>query len=155
LPNAEDQLILNFTLVSSDCTFVSLFTSDQTDLKCDSPRHGEPSDEVRLRGEPSLIAKLKVELEKIVADLRDRVVLGVDVPVAQHRVLIGRGGQNLNELQNRFRVQIQIPGSRTYEHVGEPGNVANLSDVDPANIVKVSGARGACEKAIAQLQVCC
>lgn len=129
--------------------------SDQTDFKYGSPRHGEPSDEVRLRGEPGLVAKLKTELGRIVADLRDRVVLGVDVPVAQHRVLIGRGGQNLNDIQNKFKVQIQIPGSRSYEHVGEPENIGDLSDVDPTNIVKVSGARAACEKAIAQLQVCC
>jgi hypothetical protein len=142
-------------LVSLDCTFISFSLSDYADLKDVSPRPGEPSDEVRLRGEPTLVAKLKAELEKAVSDLRDRIVLGVEVPVAQHRVLIGRGGQNLNDVQNKFHVQIQIPGSRSYGQVGEPENIEDLSNVDPTNIVKVSGARAACEKAIAQLQVCC
>jgi len=116
------------------------------------PRQGEPSDEVRLRGEPKLVAKLKEELEKTVAALRDRVVLGVEVPAAQHRALIGRGGQHLNDLQNRTGVQVQFPGSRSYHQVGEAENAAALAAVEPANIVKVSGTRAACEKAIEELK---
>ncbi|KAH9858738.1 hypothetical protein C2E23DRAFT_799907 [Lenzites betulinus] len=116
------------------------------------PRQGEPSDEVRLRGEPKLVAKLKTELEKTVATLKDRVVLGVDIPVGQHRALIGRGGQHLNDLQNRTGAQIQFPGSRSYAQVGEPANLADLADVDPANLVKVSGPRAACEKAVEELK---
>ncbi|KAG6897662.1 hypothetical protein C0993_007376 [Termitomyces sp. T159_Od127] len=77
------------------------------------PRQGEPSNEVKLHGEPRLVNKLKAELKKIVAALRDHVILGVDIPVAQHRVLIGRGGQRLNELQPKWDVQIQFPGSRS------------------------------------------
>ena len=118
-----------------------------------SPRQGEPSDEVRLRGEPKLVAKLQQELEKVVAELKDRIVLGVEVPSAQHRSLIGRGGQHLNELQNKTGAQIQFPGSRSYNNVGEPENMAALGDVDPANLVKVSGTRAACEKAVEALKV--
>jgi hypothetical protein len=116
------------------------------------PRQGEPSDEVRIRGEPKLVAKLKAELEQIVATLRDRVIVAVDIPAPQHRALIGRGGQHLNDLQAKFDVQIQFPGSRSYYQVGEPENLADLAEVDPANIVKVSGSRAACEKAVADLK---
>jgi len=82
------------------------------------------------------------------------VVIGVDIPGPQHRALIGRGGQNLNDLQNKFNVQIQFPGSRSYNQAGEPENLSDLSEADPANIVKVSGSRAACEKTIAALKVC-
>ncbi|KAL4252818.1 K Homology domain-containing protein [Abortiporus biennis] len=116
------------------------------------PRQGEPSDEVRLRGEPKLVAKLQKELEKIVAELRDRVILAVEVPAAQHRALIGRGGQHLNDLQERTGASIQFPGSRSYHNVGEPESIADLADVDPANLVKVIGPRAACEKAIEELK---
>jgi polyribonucleotide nucleotidyltransferase len=119
-----------------------------------SPRQGDPvMDEVRLRGEPKLVAKLKAELEKTVATLRDRVVLAIEIPAGQHRALIGRGGQHLNDLQDRTGVQVQFPGSRSYNQVGEAENAADLKDVDPANIVKVSGARAACEKAMKELKV--
>lgn len=121
-------------------------------LPFDSPRQGEPSDEVRLRGEPKLVAKLKAELEKTVAELKDRVVLGVEVPAAQHRTLIGRGGQHLTDLQNKTGAQIQFPGSRSYNSVGEPENAEALANVDPANLVKVTGSRAACEKAVEELK---
>lgn len=116
------------------------------------PRQGESGDEVRLRGEPKVVAQLKTELEKIVATLRDRVTLGVEVPAAQHRTLIGRGGQHLNELQNRLGVQVQFPGSRSYNQVGALENEAALSEVDPVNLVKVTGPRAACEKAVEELK---
>ncbi|KIM45268.1 hypothetical protein M413DRAFT_65984 [Hebeloma cylindrosporum] len=117
------------------------------------PRQGELSIEVRIHGEPQLVGKLKAELEQIVATLRDRVIVAVDIPAPQHRALIGRGGQHLNDLQAKFDVQIQFPGSRSYNQVGEPENLADLSEVDPANLVKVSGSRAACEKAVAELKV--
>ncbi|KAG2015753.1 SCP160 protein [Coprinopsis cinerea AmutBmut pab1-1] len=116
------------------------------------PRQGETGDEVRLRGEPKLVAKLKAELEKIVAELRDRIILGVDVPAAQHRALIGRGGQNLEALQKKFDVQIQIPGSRSYNQIGEPENLGDLEGVDPANLVKVTGSRANVEAAVENLK---
>ena len=98
-------------------------------------------------------AKLKAELEKTVKTLKDRVVLAVEVPVTQHRALIGRGGQHLNDLQTRTGAQIQFPGSRSYAQVGEPENAADLAGVDPGNLVKVSGPRAACEKAVQELKV--
>lgn len=107
-----------------------------------------------MRGEPKLVAKIKVELEKAVAALRDRVVLGVEVPASQHRALIGRGGQHLNELQARTGAQVQFPGSRSYNAVGEPANAEELANVDPANLVKVSGTKAACEKTVEELKVC-
>ena len=100
------------------------------------------------------MAKLKVELEQIVATLRDRVILAVHVPVASHRALIGRGGQHLNDMQNKYNVQIQIPGSRSYNQVGEPENLSDFAGVDTSNLVKVSGPRVACEKVITELKVC-
>ncbi|KAJ6499100.1 hypothetical protein C8R45DRAFT_981094 [Mycena sanguinolenta] len=117
------------------------------------PRQGDAvMDEVRLRGEPKLVAKLKAELEKTVATLRDRVVLAIEIPAGQHRALIGRGGQHLNELQDRTGAQVQFPGSRSYVQVGEAENAADLKDVDAANLVKVSGPRAACEKAMEELK---
>jgi len=99
------------------------------------------------------VKKIKAELESVVAVLRDRVVLGVDIPSAQHRALIGRGGQNLNELQNKYSVMVQFPGSRSYSQTGEPENATELADVGPANVVRVSGPRAAAEKAIDELKV--
>jgi hypothetical protein len=117
-----------------------------------SPRQGEPSDEVRLRGDPKLVNKIKAELENIVSALRDRVVIAVEIPQVQHRALIGRGGQHLNDLQNKYNVQVQFPGSRSYNQVGEPENKEEFDAVDSVNIVKVTGSRKACEDTIEELK---
>lgn len=119
-----------------------------------SPRQGESSEEVRLRGDPKLVNKLKDELEKTVANLRDRVILAVDIPAGQHRAFIGRGGQHLTDLQNRYGVQVQFPGSRSYHQVGEAENASEFGDVEAANVVKVSGPRAAVGQAIDDLKVC-
>ncbi|KAG1734692.1 uncharacterized protein EDB91DRAFT_1146341 [Suillus paluster] len=116
------------------------------------PRQGETSDDVRLRGEPNLVNRVKEELEKMVATFRDRVVLAVEIPASQHRTLIGRGGQHLNDLQNRFGVQVQFPGSRSYNQLDGPENASDVADTDPADVVKVSGPHKACEAAIAELK---
>ncbi|KAH9061342.1 SCP160 protein [Lactarius vividus] len=112
----------------------------------------EPKDEVRLRGEPSLIKKLKAELEKVTAELRDRVVLGVQVPAAAHSALIGRGGRNLINFQNQHNVQVQFPGSNSYKSTGEPENAEELGDVAPEELVKVIGPKAAVEQAVEQLK---
>jgi hypothetical protein len=96
---------------------------------------------------------LQKELEKIVASLRDRVVLAVTIPASQHRALIGRGGQNLNEIQSNTGAQVQFPGSRSYHQVGEAQNSVEFADVDPADIVKVTGSPAACKAAIDLLKV--
>ena len=118
-----------------------------------SPRQDDASDEVKLRGEPQLVAKLQAELEKLAASLRDRVVLVVNIPASQHRALIGRGGQNLNEIQSNTGAQVQFPGSRSYHQVGEAENLAEFADVDSADVVKVTGSRAACKAAIDLLNV--
>jgi hypothetical protein len=120
---------------------------------CHSPRQGEPSEDVRIRGEPRLVQKIKAELEAAVEALRDRIVLGADIPAAQYRTLIGRGGQHLNELQKKYSVIVQFPGSRSYSQGGEPENAAEIADAEPANVVRVYGPRAAVEKAIDELKV--
>lgn len=118
-----------------------------------SPRQGEPGDEVRLRGPRALVTKLKTELEKISANLKDRVILGVSIPASHHRTLIGRGGQHLNQLQDRTNTTIYFPGSRSYNQVGEVENTAELGEGNSQDLVKVIGPKDACEKAIKELKV--
>lgn len=92
-------------------------------------------------------------MQKIADGLRDNVVLLVKVPNAQHSALIGRGGQHLRDLQTRTGAQVQFPGSRSYASMGEPENVTDFEDADTQDLIKVSGKREACLKAIKELEV--
>ena len=106
-----------------------------------------------MRGDRSLVKKLRLELEKTAATLADRVVLGLAIPAAQHKALIGRGGQHLSEFQQRTGIQVQFPGSRAYQSVGEPENSSELQGVDGADLVKVMGSRESCLAAMEELKV--
>ncbi|CDZ98263.1 Vigilin [Phaffia rhodozyma] len=117
------------------------------------PKGAENTSAVRLRGEPSLIAKIKDELERIVSELKDRIILGVSVPLTLHASKIGRGGSALNDLQQKTNTVIQFPGSRQYGSFGEPENASELTEADPKTIVKVAGSRSAVEAAIEQLSI--
>jgi hypothetical protein len=98
---------------------------------------------------------LKVELENATADLRDRVIFGVQIPTTAHSSLIGRGGRNLINFQDKYKVQVQYPGSNSYKYAGEPENAEELGDVPPEELVKVAGPRASVVEAIEQLKVCC
>lgn len=85
------------------------------------------------------------------AGFRDRVVWGACVPAANHRTLIGRGGQHLNDLQAKTGTQVWFPGSRAYGSVGDPENIDELREVVPEDLVKVFGPKAGCLAAIAEL----
>lgn len=58
----------------------------------------------------------------------------------------------MKELQDRHKTQIQFPGSRSYQQVGDPLNAAELDGADPADIVKVQGPRTAVDKTIEEIK---
>ncbi|CAG8489346.1 12407_t:CDS:10 [Ambispora gerdemannii] len=78
------------------------------------PRHGSNSDEVILKGDKNIVEKVKIELEKLVEEQNNLVVDLIEIPRIQHPQIIGRNGTSLRDLQHRFNVEIQFPGSRAY-----------------------------------------
>ena len=113
-----------------------------------------PNDEVVIRGEKNLVKKVAAELERVVTNLRERVVIGVAIPNQHHKSLIGHGGQPLTELEKKTGAEVQFPGSRSYHQVSTPSNLEELADVEEKDVVKVAGSKSACDKAIAELLVC-
>jgi len=81
------------------------------------PRPGTNSDEVTLKGDKELVEKLKIELERLVEEQSNLTVDIIQIPRAQHPILIGRNGMQLREIQSRFNVTIQFPGSRSYNDI--------------------------------------
>ncbi|CAB4487493.1 unnamed protein product [Rhizophagus irregularis] len=78
------------------------------------PRPGDNSDEVILKGDKELVEKVKLELERLVEEQNNLKVGIVQIPRAQHPIIIGRNANQLKEIQSRFNVEIQFPGSRSY-----------------------------------------
>ncbi|MCO5598726.1 hypothetical protein L7F22_052824 [Adiantum nelumboides] len=108
------------------------------------PRRGASADQadtVTVRGPAALAAKVKEELERIAGELQSRIVIGVSVPVGQHRSLMGR----IRELQAAHpSTRIIVPGWREYDQL-EISNAAELSSSSPESIVKIQGSKTACD----------
>lgn len=114
------------------------------------PRQGESGgarDTVVLQGPEKLVESVKAELEKVVADLQDRVCLGVHVPRAGHAQVIGRGAAGIKELQKAHNVTIAVPGWREWTTAGAPLNAEDLAGVDDGDIIKIIGSASACDAA--------
>lgn len=65
------------------------------------PRAEEAPDDI-LRG----VTKLNEELEKMSANYQDRAGLGVGIPAAEHRALIGRLWPALEQTQTKTNMRI-------------------------------------------------
>ncbi|CAG8506684.1 4087_t:CDS:10 [Diversispora eburnea] len=103
------------------------------------PRQGFNSDEVILKGDKDLVGKVKAEIERLVEEQSNLQVDVIRIPRSQHHIIIGRAGFQLREIQNRFNVEIQFPGSRSYNdfhptttNVGE--EIENIEEA-----VKIAG----------------
>ncbi|KAK8853234.1 hypothetical protein IAR55_003936 [Kwoniella newhampshirensis] len=118
------------------------------------PKPGdETTDQVRLRGDSKVVKKIKEELAKQVAVLRETKVIGVIVPASQHASKIGRGGSALQDLQRKTGAVVHFPGSRQYGSIGEIENKSELGDAEAGDIVKVVGTKEVVAKAAELLQV--
>ncbi|GAB5585670.1 hypothetical protein Unana1_00570 [Umbelopsis nana] len=77
-------------------------------------------DEIVLKGDKEIVAKIRAKLEELVAEEEAQVTVTVDVPRDEHANLIGRGGSNLKALQKKYNVRIDFPkagNSASGEHV--------------------------------------
>lgn len=84
-----------------------------------------------------------------------RVILAMTVPADQHGMLIGRGGEHIKALRERFDVSIEVGLNRPRpgNAMGAPSNPDAVQGVDPADIVKIRGLPDACEQAMAVIAV--
>lgn len=114
------------------------------------PRKGgdaASADTVTIRGPADLAAKVKAELESIVAEYNDRIVIGVVVAPAQQRSLMGR----IRELQAVHKsAKIIVPGWKEY-HQLEVSNASELGDASPESIVKIQGPKATCKALQAEI----
>jgi polyribonucleotide nucleotidyltransferase len=105
------------------------------------------ADTVQVRGPAEVAAKVKEELERIVADLNDRIVVGVVVAPSQQRSLMGR----IRELQSVHKsAKIVVPSWKEYNQL-EVSNASELQSASPESIVRVGGSPSACKALQAEI----
>lgn len=118
------------------------------------PRAGEEStDTVVVRGPSALATKIKQELERQSASLRDRVAYGIVIPQSAHARIIGRGGAGVNELQRKHDVKVVFPGRSEAKNKNELVNKDDLGEHADSDLIQIHGSQSAVEAAAEEIKV--
>ncbi|KIJ67957.1 hypothetical protein HYDPIDRAFT_37535 [Hydnomerulius pinastri MD-312] len=132
---------------------------------------------VKITGRKENVEEAKKRILAQVERLADETSETIKIPSQYHASLIGQNGKYAIRLEEKYAVKITFPrqfaengegktreqlkldevlikgGKKgSYSQVGEAANASEIQDADPANIVKVSGSKAACEAAIAELK---
>ncbi|KAJ5832847.1 K Homology domain type 1 [Penicillium riverlandense] len=73
------------------------------------PRAESSESTIRLEGNGKVVANIIQAIEEFVKERADQVTEILDVPTAQHRMLIGRGGETRRDIESKFNVTLDIP----------------------------------------------
>lgn len=73
------------------------------------PRPESNESTIRLEGNGQVVDNIIAAIEAFVKERQDQVTETLDVPTAQHRLLIGRGGDTRRGIESKFNVTMDIP----------------------------------------------
>ncbi|KAF7719840.1 RNA binding effector protein [Penicillium ucsense] len=73
------------------------------------PRPDSTESTIRLEGNGKIVDNIVAAIEKFVKEREDQVSETLTVPTAQHRMLIGRGGETRRNIESKFNVTLDIP----------------------------------------------
>ncbi|KAJ5650703.1 uncharacterized protein N7484_004426 [Penicillium longicatenatum] len=73
------------------------------------PKPDSTESTIRLEGNGKIVDNIIAAIEEFVKERADQVSETVDVPTAQHRLLIGRGGDTRRGIESKFNVTLDIP----------------------------------------------
>lgn len=73
------------------------------------PRHGDESDTLTVKGTADVVDKIVAAIQNFVDERENQVTETVDVPVTQHRELIGPNGSSRKKLEGDFGVTVNVP----------------------------------------------
>lgn len=73
------------------------------------PRPDSSESTIRLEGNGKIVDNIIAAIEQFVKEREDQVTEILEVPTAQHRLLIGRGGETRRGVESKFNVTLDIP----------------------------------------------
>lgn len=96
------------------------------------PKADSTESTIRLEGNGKIVDSIIAAIEEFVKEREDQVTETLDVPTAQHRMLIGRGGDTRRNIESKFNVTLDIPkqgsGRTDVKLKGPSGAVAEAKE---------------------------
>ena len=91
------------------------------------PKQEADGNTIKIEGRTQVVDKIIQRIQEIVGERQSQVTEVVEVPVEQHRSLIGRGGETKRQLETQFTVSIDVPrqgdGKTGVKVTGKPESV--------------------------------
>ncbi|KAM6533101.1 hypothetical protein FALCPG4_006121 [Fusarium falciforme] len=96
------------------------------------PKQEADGNTIKIEGRTDVVQKIIERIQEIVGERESQVTEVVDVPIENHRSLIGRGGDAKRQLESKFTVSIDVPrqgdGKTGVKVTGRPENVAKAKE---------------------------
>ncbi|PHH62278.1 hypothetical protein CDD81_7266 [Ophiocordyceps australis] len=96
------------------------------------PKQDVDGNVITVEGRSEVVHKIIKRIQEIVAERESQVTEMIDVPIGQHRTLIGRGGDAKRDMESRFGVSIDVPrqgdGRTGVKVVGQAEKVAKAKE---------------------------
>lgn len=96
------------------------------------PKQETDGNSIKVEGRTDVVQKIIERIQEIVAERESQVTEMVEVPIDQHRSLIGRGGETKRQLESQLGVAIDVPrqgdGKTGVKVTGRPENVAKAKE---------------------------
>ena len=96
------------------------------------PKQGEDSSTLTVRGTRDVVDKIVAAINSFVEEKENQVSEIVDVPIDQHRLLIGTAGNIRKSIEQQFSVSLDIPrretGKTGVKIAGRPDGVAQAKE---------------------------
>lgn len=96
------------------------------------PKQEGEGNTIKIEGRSEVVQKIIDRIEEIVSERQSQITEVVDVPIDNHRSLIGRGGDVKRQLEAKFTVSIDVPrqgdGKTGVKLTGRPENVAQAKE---------------------------
>lgn len=96
------------------------------------PKQEADGNTIKIEGRSDVVEKIIERIQEIVSERENQVTEVVDVPIENHRSLIGRGGDVKRQLESKFTVSIDVPrqgdGKTGVKVAGRPENVAKAKE---------------------------
>ncbi|KAJ5923196.1 K Homology domain type 1 [Penicillium verhagenii] len=96
------------------------------------PKADSTESTIRLEGDGKIVDSIIAAIEEFVKERADQISETLDVPTAQHRLLIGRGGDTRRGIESKFNVTLDIPkqgsGRTDVKLKGASGAVAEAKE---------------------------
>ncbi|KAG6012946.1 hypothetical protein E4U43_007564 [Claviceps pusilla] len=103
------------------------------------PKQEADGNTIRVEGRTEVVQKIIKRIQEIVGERDSQVTEVIEVPIENHRSLIGRGGETKRQMETDFSVSIDVPrqgdGKTGVKLTGRPENVSKAKE-HIADIVK-------------------